>query len=83
MRQSLLSLIVVGALTSWAVPGLAAQQQRVEHYAPNGTSGVAAEGTFFTYYLGDPPSVTELPNCTAGSAKDVGRNKNKCEPYPR
>jgi hypothetical protein len=84
MRKSLLTVTVIVALASGAAPGLAAenaQQQRVEDHAamPNGMSRVAAQGTFFTSYLGNPPSETQLPNCTAGSAKDVALNKNRCE----
>jgi hypothetical protein len=81
MRKSLLTVTVVVALASGAAPGLTAenpQQQRVQHYAamPNGISGVAAQGTFFSSYLSNPPSETE--HCTAGSAKDVALNKNRC-----
>jgi hypothetical protein len=84
MRKSLLTVIAVVALASGAAPGFTAenpQQQRVEHYAamPNGTSGVAAQETFRASYLGNSPSETTLPTCTAGSAKDVVLNKNKCE----
>jgi hypothetical protein len=84
MRKSLLTVSVVVALTSGAASGLTAentQQQRVEHYAPmlNDLSGVAAEGTFLSFSL----SNAELPHCTAGSAKDVGLDKNKCAPNPR
>jgi hypothetical protein len=84
MRKSLLIVIVVAPLASGAAPGLTAentQQQRVEDYAtmPNGMSEVAAQGTFFSSYLGNSPSETQRPTCTAGSAKDVGLNKNRCE----
>ena len=52
MRKSVLSLIIVGALASWAAPVLAA-------------GNLAAGNT------------AQLTNCTAGSAKDVGLNKNQ------
>jgi hypothetical protein len=84
MRKSLLTVIVVVTLASGAAPGLTAentQQQRVEDYAamPNGMSGDAAQRTFLASHLGNPPSETQLLTCTAGSAKDVALNKNKCE----
>jgi hypothetical protein len=52
MRKSVLSLIIVGALASWAAPVLAA-------------GNLAAGNT------------AQLTKCTAGSAKDVGLNKNQ------
>ena len=72
------------ALASGAAPGLTAenpQQQGVEHYAamPNGMSGDAAQETFRASYLDTSPSETKIQTCTAGSAKDVALNKNRCE----
>jgi hypothetical protein len=83
MRKSLLTVIVLVALASGAAPGLAAentQQQRVEGSAamPNGMSGVAAQGTFFSSYLSNPPSETKPTTCTAGSAKDVAIGHYRC-----
>ena len=83
MRKELMVAIVAVTLASGAAPGLAAektQQQRVEYSAamPSGMSRVAAQGTYFSS-LSKPASETQLPTCTAGSAKDVAFNKNRCE----
>jgi hypothetical protein len=84
MRKALMTVIVAVTLASGAAPGLTAenaQQQRVEDSAamPNGMRGDAAQETFRASYLGNSPSETTLPTCTAGSAKDVALNKNRCE----
>ena len=81
MRKSLQTVIVIVALASGVAPGLAAentQQQRVEEYAamPNGMTGVAARETFVSSYLGNLPSDTTRPTCTAESPKDVALNQN-------
>jgi hypothetical protein len=84
MRKSLVTITVIVALASGAPPGLTAEsthQLRVEDYSamPNGVSGVAAQETFFSPYLSNPPSETTRPSCTAGSAKDVAVARNRCE----
>jgi hypothetical protein len=83
MRKSLLTVIVAVGLASGAAPGITAentQQQRIEEYAatPSGMSEVAAQSTFFSPYLSNPTSETNLPTCTAGSPKDVAIAHYRC-----
>jgi len=83
MRKSLLTVFAVVAFASGAAPGLTAEntpQQRLADRAPmaDDIARYAAQEIFPASYLGNSPSETELPTCTAGSAKDVAFNKNRC-----
>jgi len=83
MRKSLMTVVVV-ALASGAASGLTAentQQQRVadSNALAAGMTRDVAQEAFLPSYLGNPPSETKLPTCTAGSAKDVAVARNKCE----
>jgi hypothetical protein len=71
MRKSILQLLIVGGLASWAAPGLAQGSPQQQRY-------VTAAEEFF----GNPPSAAARSGCGAGSAKDVVASKswrNRCE----
>jgi len=80
MRKSLLTAIVMVALVSGAAPGVRAentkQERTANHHAMATGIGDAAQESFLGSYLGNPPSETKLPTCTAESPKDVALNKN-------
>jgi hypothetical protein len=79
MRKSLLTLIIVGVLASWAAPGLAAdnpQQQRMAdcNAKAAGMTGDARK-TFMSSCLSNKPSeAATSPNCNPAKSKPCGNS---------